>query len=650
MKRAFSLIASALAFFALTAATLPADAAPGARLRFGVVAGGGEEGPPPGDLAAQTVYFGPATLVGNGDTEVCAAPCAKPWTITSAAPLNYVKDSDGLLVTKDGNAGTAYNAQRTTGALTSETFTITDANGKTKVINAVVDAARAGTRTVAVKPSKDDVGGVLPQWVAALRVSSYGDVIAFRSGSRFNTPDQTGVNVGAGQYSLRNGGSIPGVFTGENHVVIRPETGGTATLGPLKLDGQNNTFPGQKRLDGLRFQNLTFYGVLDDVPLLQSTNLVSNIDVFDSAFYGDEGDWLNVAVPRPRGITKDGDSGRWRVHRSEFRYLQMGVVLPNSNGTANGGAATYSDPTGVFNEVVDNTFRDIYADAVAMPCATGAIVTGNFFTDKRTGVNIGGPSYPNPFDTSVQPHGDAIQFSNTSCGWGRLAGPTVVANIITRGSGRDSLPFWTVAYGYPDPNTPGPSCCTSPNPAMGYSDYQGIFTTGSGAGKANHAAYDVVWVDPIITHNFVQNTMGNGMSLPAMENPIVEYNIAIADEPGPANLVTSPFGAVVIQGGPVTGNSGRFRYNIGTAAVGLSVAGGATLDQGTGAGQGGTTNMLAPRANYATLFDAPAPSRRTVADVVTAFKPKVGGPLFVNDNQPAGVWCPSGELRSAAAC
>lgn len=650
MKRGFSPFSALLAVVLVLTAALAADAAPGARLRFGVAAGGSGPGPGPGELGEQTVYFGPSTLVGNGGAEICAAPCVQPWSITSGAPANYMRDADdGLLIPKDGGVAFSYNALRTTGALTSATFTITDAIGQTKLIRATVDEGRAGKFTIRSKPTKDEVGGVIPQFIAALREAGYGDHIAWRDGSRFNTPGQAGTLNGTTAYGIRNDGPIAGVYNGDNPVVIRPETGGAATMGHIRLDGQGGQVPTEKRLNGLRFQYMNFYGVLNDVPLLQSTNLVSNIDIYDSTFRGDEGDWLNGDVPRPRGVTKDTSSGRWRVHRSTFEFLEMGVVLPNSDGPPNGGAETYSDPAGVFNEVKDSTFRHIFTDAVHLPCATGAVVTGNLFTDKVTGLEVG-PTYPNPFDTAVQPHGDAIQFSNTSCGWGRLAGPTVVGNIITRGFGRDSLPMWTVANGYPNPNTPGPSCCLTPNPAFGYNDYQGIFSTGSEPGKANHLAYSVVWVGPTITHNLIQTTMNNGISVNDMENPVIEFNVAIADEPGPANLLTSPFGAVTIKGGPITGTSGRVRYNVATNGVTFTVGSGGAVDLGTGGGISGTTNVLAPRANYTTLFEAPLPTRRTPAEAAAAFRPKVGGPLFVNDNQPAGVWCPSGELRSAAAC
>lgn len=629
--------------FALLVPAL-ADAAPGQRMRFVRAATSG-------DLGAQTTYWGPSTLVGNGGEEICAAPCVSPWSITSGTPVNFQRDADdGLLVPKDGAAGTPYNGVRTTGPITNETFTITDAIGQTKVIYAIVDESRAGRYTIRPKPSLDNVGGVLPQLTAVIRQISYGQEIAWRAGSRFNTPDQSGVFNGTAAYSLRNDGPIDGTFTGENHVVIRPETGGTATLGPMYLEGQENTFPGQRRLDGLRFQNLTFYSNVKDIPLIQSVLGVSNLDVWDSVFTGDEGNWLTEEVPRPRGILKDTNSGRWRVHRTLFQYLANGATLPNAWGVPNGGPDTYSDPTNVYNEVIDSTFRGIYGDAISMPCATGAVVTGNLFTDKTTGVTMGGPGYYNPFNKAVQPHGDAIQFSQTSCGWGRLAGPLVANNIITRGYGRDSLPFWTEANGYPNPNTPGSSCCLVPDPTKGYDDYQGIFANNSEAGNPNHLDYPVVWVNPVIRHNFIQISMNNGIVLPAMENPIVEFNVAITDEPGPANLLEVPYGAVNIRGGPVTGTGGRLQYNVGTSGVTLTVASGASVDFGTGSGISGGTNMLAPRSNYTTLFDSPLPTRRTYLEAVTGWRPKIGGPLFVNPNQPAGMWCADGSLRSAAAC
>lgn len=614
-----------------------ADAGGAGRLKFARIGGGGG-----GGLGEQTVYFGPQTLVGNAGEDVCQLPCVKPWTFAAGTPLNYTKDSDGLLVPKDGNAGTVYNGARTTGALVSATFDILDANAQTKTIKAIVDESRAGTRTIRDNATQDGVGTYNTQLAAALARSSYGESIAWRSGSRFNTPTNTGTYNGTATYRLRNTRVIPGTYTGDNPVTIRPETGGTVTLGHLLLDGQS-----LNRLDGIRWQNIDFYGEAA-LPLVQSVSVVNNQDFYDNTFRSVEGDWLNSVVTRADGVIKDPNSARWRFYRNTFNYLAKGIVAGNSLGTANGGAATYSDPTGVYHEVVDNVFRNVYTDTLAMPCATGAVVTGNLFTDKVTGVTMGSPYY-NPFNTGVQPHGDAIQFDDKFCGWGRLAGPTVVGNTITRGYGRDSLPFWTTANGYPNPNTPSP-CCTTPTPTFGYGDYQAIFRSNPSAGETNHVDYNVVWVNPVITHNFGQISMGNGIIFGPVENPIIEFNTMVVDEPGPANLVTSPFGSTNITGGPITGTSGRFRYNAATASISYTLGSGASVDVGTGSGISGSTNVLTPRLNFGSFYETAAPTRRTRDQARDAFKPKVGGSLFMSPNQPAGVWCPDGSLRSAAAC
>ncbi len=632
---------------ALLLAPTLAFSASGNRLRFAVTSTTAPD--PGGGLGAQTVYFGPNTLVGNGGAPICEAPCVQPFTFNGGAPLNYTRDDDGLLVPKDGNASTAYNGLRTTGDLTGASFTIVDALGKTKAITVIVSEARAGKFTIRDKASADGSGTYNSQLAAALARASYGEHIAWRGGSRFNTPTNTGTYVGATPYRLRNTRTIPGAYTGENPVTIRPETGGTVTLGHLLLDGQNNTVPGGKRLDGLRWQGIDFYGETDELPLVQSVALVSNQDFYDSTFRSVEGDWLNTEVARADGVIKDTNGARWRFYRNTFEFLGKGIVAGNDPGTPNGGAATYSDPTGVYHEVVDNVFRHVYTDTLAMPCATGAVVTGNLFTDKATGVVINGVK--NPFDTSSpQPHGDAIQFDDKACGWGRLAGPTVVGNVITRGNGRNSLPWWTVANGYANPSTPGPSCCLVPDPTKGYGDYQAIFRSNPSAGETNHAAYNVVWVNPVITHNFAQISMGNGIVYGPVENPVIEYNTMVVDDPGPANLITSPFAATSILGGPISGTSGRVRYNAATAAIEWPLASGASVDVGTGSGIGGSTNVLTPRLSFGSFYETAAPTRRTRDEARDAFKPKIGGGLFVNDNQPAGVWCPSGALRTAEAC
>lgn len=113
-------------------------------------------------------------------------------------------------------------------------------------------------------------------------------------------------------------------------------------------------------------------------------------------------------------------------------------------------------------------------------------------------------------------------------------------------------------------------------------------------------------------------------------------------------VVVATIAAVAL--GPVTGTDGRFRYNVGTAGVTSTLGSGGALDVGVGTGVGGSTNQVASRANYNTLFAAPAATRRTYLEARDAFKPKVGGSLFVNPNQPAGVWCADGSLRSAGSC
>lgn len=597
------------------------EAAPGpGRLRFGTPTVANPPLP-----AAQTFYIGPWTVIGFGGVNpcvnentgwvnVCAGAVSSPAENTSF----YLDTLDGTIVNKQGSTKT-YNTTRTIAITGPQTITVNTSTGQSTVITMLVDAARAGKYTITSRPAKDT--NTVWQMRQMMQRIAYGEEIGIRNGARFN------VN-GPVAFALRNSATaIAGTYTGSNKVIIRPETGGTAYIGGIQVDGDSSA----TRIKGLRFQNLTFTNTTYNARMIQFIAGANNIDLWDNSFTGVTGGY---GLDRPDGILVNTSAWAISIMRNTITGVGRAINVTGPLGTL-ANQFDYADPTGIANDIIDNVIVDNSLDSLGLSCITGGTISGNIVYDKLAAVIVGAPYY-NPFDATHQAHGDFMQIGMDFCFYGTYAGPTITGNYFMRGNGRNSLPFWT-SPPYPTPNSPGTP--TTPNPALGLGDAQGYFT--SGGESTVSRPYETIWLSPVIKNNVYMGTFANGIGFYPSRDPDVRFNTIISD----TSVSNLPFSNAVLGVYAISGTAGVVKNNISAGAVAT------TIDAGGGS-VAVADNVVAAPAAYAATFIAPANARRGKAQFDAAFAPIQGGPAELDPvlHTYAGALCPNGTPNTGAAC
>lgn len=627
------------------------------RIKAGIGAGGGGVAVMP---TLQTVYFGSMTPNGYGGHKLGCNGCAYPLSISNGDTNNWQiidSDGDGLgdQLAPRQSASATYASVRTVALSGSYALTVSDSLGRASAVTVSINDGVAGKFTITNRDNIDQDGSTVTtqnQLRRVMALAVYGETVGLRNGMLFNQPENGGALQGLTSARIR--GVARGTFNGSNWVVVRPETGGSAILGPITVDDE----AGGNKMNGTSFQGITFRSPPSTSraaqPIFTALGSTRDIELYNNVFTSGADPSGTLMAD---GVLGGANSYAWIVRGNYFYRLANGVTVTSATGNNTMTAADYSDPTGRAHTVTDNIFAEVGKDTIDAPCASGGVYSRNLVYDKVGAVYYGatgaatnttGKNYVNPFDALYQPHADGIQFDYSQCYYGRYAGPVVEDNIFLRGNGRDTLPFWTTAAGYPDPNLPsgyGSSTTGIPttlDTSLGLYDMQAIFTSQTQVG-AVRVTYAAVLEGPVIRRNFIQQTYANGITFPNAKDVVIEFNTVITDYPGPTNLTGTSTNIRLVEN---TGTA-TVRYNIMSGAINFTGAG--TLAQGTGSGTDGGTNYVVGNtgAAYAAYFLAPAAKRRSFAEASAAFRP-LTGQLRPGGGYVAGAIGPDGQLNTMA--
>lgn len=450
-------------------------------------------------------------------------------------------------------------------------------------------------------------------------------------------------------------------FTGENHVVIRPETLLGATIRCIKLEGQR-----LHRVDYLRFQY--FKGELTSAAaqaVSSSTGVfgeiagADHIDIWDCEISSTPNS--EYGLDQFAGIYTSPTARRWRVRRNKVHDVSSGIYLQNMPTKFDFGTAWTALPTGAedhhdsgdcYHEASFNEVYRVANDEINVTNSTGALVYGNVLYDKVTGVTPWDAlsasqklSQNSPYDTDVQPHGDSLSFDWTSCLFGSVDAPKIWNNYMSRGLGRDTMPFYT-SPPYPNPDSKG----YTPNANAVYNSSQGVWLSnndnevvarGWDGVRGSGTGYPVILKGLQVVGNCYNRDMFNGITANYVEDPIIENNSIMGCKHIPtANFIAS---AGRISCYNISGTQGRIRRNIGNGpSITVTYAPGGAL---AAFGENVILSYTATEgpSAYGSVFANPqdGPALRTQQNWSDYFRPKVGGPA--DQTNPIGAFKTNGD-------
>lgn len=628
--------------------------------------------PPPTDNL--TFYYGPKTLGGNGGQSPCPdVGCVEPTSAPDTA--NYYWDNTWKWYVPKSSSAKTYNAVRSTPLSGCEDATLTDGLGRTAVTHLCANETIAGTYTVRWR-NGDTVDSKFGtnQLFRAYSTMSYGESIAIRGGTYWNTIFNVGETAYKGsvvfRFNCQTGTCLTPVTSPGAYKTIRPEQGTSVMIGPMSLEtsGTNGT-----KLTGFTFDGEASTCVYSGGScasmfggVASSFNWIDN-----SVIIGNTNDEYGRA--RPKGIILDEASTQWKITDSQITYVYIGLKMPQSvgsypadvNGTAPAGGHT----------VTGNLFANISTDNITTTCSRYTTISNNVFTDQKSAIVVGdastNPPYYNPFDSSRQAHGDHIQLdgqnggNNFACIYQFYPGIVITNNVMLRGLGRDSIPWWS-SPPFPSPNDYTGAPCKSdakpctisappgattlpPNPLAGTGSAQGIFFadfTGAGGGHKFSGSggverpYTLVLVAPQITGNVVMTEFQNAINLPIVQDGTVTDNGVVLTRPPAANLYDSSSlwtnGRATIVTYQITGTT-TFTRNFTTWPKGITV----------GSYPAGNPE-IAGVAGLTAAFQNPTayPSPRTLSDYKAGYLPLIGGTLQISPHVYAGPFCPDGSANA----
>jgi hypothetical protein len=705
MGRVLKGLAAALAVLtsACVAAPTPAEATPTAWVALHKAKGGGAQPPPTAPVADQTFYWGPKTLGVAGGVDPCQSHCVAPVTMAESANFWFDTSqaqgpgSPGLVVPKS-DAGHTYNKVRTTPLSGTEDITGCDALARCFTVHNVADRTIAGDYTIRWRDGdyQNSASGT-SQMLKAYSVMAYGEEIAIRGGTSFNTINNCGGPVSpvaacqGGSHTLANGtlqytfacaiGTCLDTsgFTGSNYKVIRPELGSTVTMGPFKFDGQSNN--GATHLVGIKFTGFAMDGEASSYLgyMFQGTNGAQNIDFENNTIVGNLDD--ENGRNRPYGVNGCVDCTNWIVKSNNISYVANGIATPQSIGTqAQSGVGTVAPSDGIY--IGYNTLSNISRDGIDLQCMRNVTLEYNVITDKKTAI-VALPedtNHYNPFDSTKQAHGDFTQInmqqdSNNGCVWNYYPGNVIRGNLYIRGLGRDSLPFWTVAGGYIDPNCGAGSSTNGvyvgwacghpydhPTPTAGSGSGQGMaMTNGNASGNCTPPSscrhylpgggsverlYETVFTDPIITDNMLMSEFVCGFCIQAIQGGTVTNNTVVGTHP-PASILYNNswnFGQTTFQIFNIYGTTTTVARNATTGSPQYGVGG----QTWTGAGTNITTTMTSLPTWYLDPNAHGAP--RTLGEFTAGYSPIHAGLLELDHSThvTAGALCWDGSTPDAS--
>lgn len=622
--------------------------------------------------AAVTARFLPSTPGGFGGHR-CGYGGAGYLKVTGAA-ATYVKFDDINELVPVGSFNSAAPGW-TPGSNYSGTITeysdagMTVPTGRTSVLTLAVASTPGITVTWrAGSAANNDTSSTFQLRTAYGKNSALGWRIEVRDGAVIN-PDGLDCRMRSA-YSAAQVAARAASFTGENHVVIRPETPvtGAAHITRLKFDGQK-----LHRCDYIRVQYFGSGliagmngGVIDsNIAVFGETDGADHIDIWDcdisstpNSEYGSD---------QFAGINTTGAARRWRVRNNKVHDVAKGIYLQNSAykrdwstlASLPTGQSDHHDSADAYHEITANEVYRVSIDEINVTNATGARIVGNWLYDKKTGVTpwdalsaANKLTRNSPYDTSVQPHGDAIPCDYKSCQYGSVDGVIIWGNYISRGEGRDSMPFYT-SPPYPNPDSKG----YTPNAAAVYNSSQGVFlanndpesaargwdgVSGSGTG------YPTILKNPQVVGNCYSRDMVNAITMSYVENPIIENNTCLAVKYVPTANFISAAGRVSCWN--ISGTQGRIRRNISNGpSIATSLEAGASLASfgenifhSYGATSGDTS--------YGAIWNDPqdGPALRSIDDWLAHYRAKAGGPADATNT--IGAISKTGEpLRQYAA-
>jgi hypothetical protein len=697
MHRLLKGLAAALAVItgAWFVAPAPAAATPTAWVQLHKGKGGGPQAPPSPPPADQTAYFGPLTLDGGGGFDPCQARCV--GTVTGASTANYRFDttqrqgpgSPGLLVPSSDGTHT-YNKARVTPLSGTEDFTGCDSLSRCFTVHLVADRTHGGDYTIRWRKgdsfsSTTGTNQLFQVWSKALPSQR----IVWRDRTcGFNTVACAGIGetVYAGGAQARISCNIgtctsQNWFDGTNWITLEPELGGTAIFGPISIEG----------LYGLHIKNITFGGA-DFSKCWQASGCPYYINGVASA--GSKNIWIDAVTmvgnanedcfttastcgkQTVGGIFQGNLSSGWKVTDSSFSWLYNGINFaqkPGSYPADLNGTAPAADANGnpLTYDIERNTFANMRADVIDVGCIHHTTIKDNVVYDRKASITVGSattnPPYTNPFDSAHQKHADFSQFDCPAGVYQFYPGVDIENNYYLRGIGTDTVPYFTVAQGFPNPDnyttapcylaTP-PTCSNAniptgayvPDPTVGVSTGQGLYWS-NWAGNSGHKfngtnivrTYNLVLDGLVMTDNVIFSDLVRGISLGPIANSTVTGNTAITAHVAgsAANLNNQGSGwnfgktQILIEGSitnstverNVSGNTPTF-----AGAVGLN------------AGNIGNNNLAASYQNPG-AYGSP----RSAAEFKAGFLPIAGGSLELDHvaHIYAGFWCPDGSRVDA---
>lgn len=612
--------------------------------------------------ASQTIVFGALTRAGHGG-HALGYTGSGTLTVTGGTNAAHWTINDSNQIVPQGTYGTAPTSTL------SGPYTLTVSDGaltSTVTINLLTDtfsaAARlTGSNTGGVNGATD-VGDA--QFKATLALAAYGQTVQLRDG--------TVVGDDTAQLTIRRT-STPTGFTGENHIVVKPDTALGATLTSIKLDGQK-----LKRCDGIRFQSVMFRSTQAGIAMLTATANVDYLDVWDCDFSSNDASLYGTdtadAIVGP-GTTVGSTSGlvvnSWRIRRNNIHGCGKGIYLSNvpflvdaagkriaTGQSDTAGTATHGPP----HEVSFNRLSNIAYDSINITNGVGTLLNDNFITDKKTACFPHPSTVPTPAQTSIyqpyytgsggQPHGDGVQFDYSGMVFGSYEAPKCYRNVWTRGNGRDTMP-WFTSPPYANPATAPTGVSYAPDPTLPFPDSQGIFLANADTSKPargatlmpdgvhyNSDGYPTIGQHLEIVNNAYFATYGRGISFEFQQDPICEYNTVLADK-GVPNLpnVSSAGG---IYASSIQGTAGRVRRNI-AHVVTITYASGGALNTDD-------NPLVSYVDDYTPVFAAPAygGAVNTPATFKAAYKPKTTGGAAVGAGLFAGQMFPDGTMNDGS--